>query len=626
MKTRRQIVRLRAAVLERFADELSGEQLMQPARPATTVPATVPDTEDGKVAEDEPTVATITSLVPAADLDTLGLRLVPPRGARGRAGKVAASVRLMLGLDPLPGDATDDWPTAAAVAASLDLTRAAASNAHQKARDHWGNSADLVGVVPDVVAALVDLGGVAGVSELTGPLLDARPTGLDGPDARRLAAAVVRAAVEAPGPGVPDGVFAVRRFGRRTVLALDGAAVEGHLDAAHPAFAGWDRPVEWSAFDPDALITLAVALGRRADDLVADAALVTSSDTVPALRSVRTDGGRALSDSRLVRLAAACSDHAVANPGSDLVARTITPTDALRWSRPALISLPRLSVADVRDRVAVRFPHVTLPDRPELDDALATAGLPYAWDPTLDAYASNAAPVGGAQLTVGPGRAATRLSPSGHTQAATDLQNPEVVAALAVQRRLDASVAEGGFLALRVPTDRIADARAGLERWTTGDDALVEVDLEAAFLRYLRAEAERRKVVWSNVEAADDPAGGDWTKLSVLASAAVEATLAEVRSHRRVLALYPGALVRHGAGLSPTPLDQLRDAATGGDGALELLWLVVLGGQADALPAVDGTPVPVVAPSEWLEVTEPWLSNKHRGTDDGATSAEGRTA
>ena len=27
-----------------------------------------------------------------------------------------------------------------------------------------------------------------------------------------------------------------------------------------------------------------------------------------------------------------------------------------------------------------------------------------------------------------------------------------------------------------------------------------------------------------------------------------------------------------------------------------------------------------------LEVTDPWLSNKHRGTADGATSAEGRTA
>jgi serine/threonine protein kinase len=612
VKTRRQVVRLRAAVLERFAEELAGEQ---PSRPITAVPASTPNTDE------TPTDAPSGHV---ADLDTLGLRLVPPRGARGKAGKVADSVRLLLGLDRLPdGAVADDWPTATAVATALDLTRAAASNAHQKAREHWGDSADLVGVIPDLVSALVDLGGVAGVSELAAPLLDARPCGLDPPEARRLAAAVVRAAVEASGAGVPEGVFSVRRFGRRTVLAVNGPVVAALIEAGHPAFAGWDRPVDWPAFDPDALVNLAVALGRRADELVAEAALVTSSDVVPALRGVRSDAGRALSDSRLVRLAAASSDHATANPGSDLVASAVAPVDALRWSRPSLIGSSRLTTADVRDRVAVRFPTVTLPDRPALDEAFAAAGLPYVWQSSDDAYVSTAKPVGGQQLTIGPARAATRLSPSGHTQAATDPQLPEVADALAVQQRLDASVAEGGFLALRIPTDRLVDARAGLGRWTTGDNALVEMDLEATFLQHLRFEAERRKVVWSNVESADDRAGAGWTRLSVLAAAAVEATIAEVRAQRRVLAWFPGALVRHGGDLTPSPLDQLRDAATGGGGDLELLWLVTLGGQADALPAVDGTPVPIVAPSEWLEITDPWLSNAHRGTATDATTGAG---
>jgi len=644
VKTRRQIVRLRAAVLSRFAEELT---VTRPERPAPTIPTepTGP-TVDETVDVDAPEPTPVPLVGPVADLDTLGLRLVPPRGARGRTGKVAESVRLLVGLDPLPGDAPpdgtahdrdaddrsgddgpgDDWASDTAVAAALGLTRAAASTTHQKARAHWGDSADLVGVIPDVVAALVELGGVAGVSELVAPLLDARPTGLDGAEAGRLAAAVVRAAVEATGAGVPDGVFSVRRFGRRTVVAVDGPAVAAHVEGAHPAFAGWDRPVDWQSFDADALVTLAVALGRRADDLVAETALVTSSDVVPALRGLRTDAGRALSDSRLVRLAAAASDHAAANAGSDLFALAVAPADALRWSRPALIGSPRLAVGDVRDRVAVRFPTVSLPDRPALDDSLRAAGLPYTWDPDAAAYVSDAAPVGGEQLTIGPGRAATRLSPSGHTRATVDPQDPEVAAALAVQHRLDASVAEGGFLALRVPTDRVADARAGLERWTTGEAALTEVDLEATFLRHLRAEAARRNVVWSNVEGADDPSGADWARLSVLATAAVDATLAEVRAHRRVLAWFPGVLVRHGGDVTPAPLDQLRDAATGGDGDLDLLWLVVLGGQADALPAVGGAPVPVVAPSEWLEVTDPWLSNTHRGTAVSAPGAGGRTA
>lgn len=640
VKTRRQIVRLRAAVLERFVGDLSATQPAPTTTTVTTVPAeptgaTIgPATHTTGAGTAEPTrhdAETTAGLVEPgggrADLDTLGLRLLLPRGKRGRAGQVAETVRAILGLDALPSDdeGTDDWASATAVASALTLTRAAVSSTHQRSREHWGHSADLVSVVSDVVGALVDLGGLAGVSELTGPLLDARPTGLDRADAHRLAAAVVRAAVEATGDATPDGVVAIRRFGRRTLLALDGAAIGRHLADGHPAVASWDRVgTDWSAYDPDALLALAVALGRRADDLVADASLVTSSDVVPALRAVRTDAGRSLSDSRLVRLAAAAADEAVANPASDLVSRRATATDALRWSRPALIGAGRLTMPIVVERVAVRFPHVVLPPRPALDVALADAGLPFRWDDTVGAYVSTAAPVGAEQLTVGPGRAPTVVSIGGRTIAPADPLDPTVAAALAVENRLDASAAEGGFLALRVPTDRVSDARGGLSRWTSGDHPLVEVDLEASFLRHLRAEADRRNVVWSNVESADDRIGAHWTRLSVLAAAAVEATLDEVRTHRRVLAWFPGAIVRHGAELTPGPLDQLRDAATARDGELELLWLVVLGGRTDALPAVDGTPVPIVAPSEWLDVTEPWLNNAHRSA--GETSLGGRSA
>lgn len=614
VKTRRHIIRLRAAVLERFADLLStagpsphttGEAQPSPASPrAAETPAT------------------------PADLDTLGLRLVPPRGARGPAGKVAETVRALLGLDLVPDPPTGpvDWPTVGTVASAVDLSPAAVSRTHRQAREHWGSHPDLVAVVADVVGVLVDLGGVAGASELAGPLLDRRPTGLAAPDAHRLASAVVRAAIEATGNTVPEGMLALRRSGRRTLIAVDGAAIAERIGEGHPAVAGWEETAtDWSAFDPEALLSLAVALGGRADDLVRDAVLVPSSEAVPALRSVRTAAGRRLSDSRLVRLAAAASGSAVANPASELVARTAGPVDALRWSRSALIGVSPLTPAALAERVAVRFPHVELPPRPALDDALTAAGLPYEWDHPENAYLSTAAPVGGERLTVGPGRAPTMVSTGGRTLAPADPLEPTVAAALAVEARLDASAAKGGFLALRVPTDRLHDARRSLSRWTSGEQALVEVDLEAAFLRHLRSSAEARRVRWEVVTAADDPASGPaWDNLSILSDAAVRATLDEVMGHRRVLAWFPGALVRYGWRLSPSPLDQLRDAATTRDGALDLLWLVVLGGQADALPAVDGRPVPIVAPSEWLEVTDPWLSNVHRSAGDAGVG--GRSA
>lgn len=603
VRTRRLVVGLRAAVLERFTDELS-----------VTAPAPLPTVGPTRVAEpagdgDASGADGATELVvPRSDLDTLGLRLLPPRGNRGPAGKVADTTRALLGLDrPAPGEpisdrSDEDWPSLAAVADRLELTRSAVSRTHQVAREHWGRSADLVDVRTDAVAALADLGGVAGVSELVGPLLDVRPTGLDGDDGERLARAVLRAAVEATGDGVPDAPVAVRRAGRRTVLALDDSAVGA-----------------------DVLLDLAIRLGRRADALVDRDALVSASEVVPALRAVSHDGAGSLSDSRLVRLAAAASERAVANAASDLVARSAPPAAALRWCRATLVGSGRLTLDDVVERVAMRFPLLQLPPRPALDDAMAAANLPYRWDSEANVYVSTAAAVGAERLTVGPGRAPTVVSVGGRTLAPADPKDPEVVAARAVEDRLVASATEGGFLALRVPTDRMGQAKAQLTRFSTGHNAVVEVDLEATFLRHLRAAADAHRVRWELVAAADDPSGtSGWQNLSVLSNEAVQATLAEVRSHRRVLAWFPGALVRYGWQISPAPLDRLRDAATASDGGMELLWLVVLGGQIDALPAVDGTPVPIVAPSEWLEVTTPWLENAHRSA--GETSAGGRSA
>ncbi len=129
---------------------------------------------------------------------------------------------------------------------------------------------------------------------------------------------------------------------------------------------------------------------------------------------------------------------------------------------------------------------------------------------------------------------------------ATDSIDPAVAQAMAVEERLDRSLSEGGFLALRVPTDRLAQAQRGLARFQTGHPPMVSIDLEAAFLRHLRATADQRNVAWTNLEGADDPTAPNWAKLSILAAAAVDATIEEVAGHEHVIAWFPGALVRHG--------------------------------------------------------------------------------
>jgi serine/threonine protein kinase/transcriptional regulator with XRE-family HTH domain len=604
VKTRKAILRLRAAVLERFADELAAPTTTRPT--ATTEPSgTTPTPDRPAVADTRP------------DLDELGLRLVPPRGKSGPAGSVADTVRVLLGLDPiddLPDGLGNDWPTVSATAERMGVTQGAVSNWFQKARKHWAESPELMAAAADLLDTLADLGGVAGVSELSEPLIDRRGTGNDPADARRLANAVVRAVLESASP-VAD-CFSIRRFGRRTLVAVNGPAIAAVADADHnqaPSAALDPTAVQQlGGINPAPLIDLAVALGTRADELVATNSLVSSTEAVPALRAVRADAGRSLSDARLVRLAAAASDRAATNAASDLVPMAASAVDALRWSRTSLIGSAQLREHELAARVAARFPAASLPTRPKLDELIAAAGLPLTWSDKAQAYVTPDSPGGVGPLTEVTSLRAPVLSVGGTSFVKPLPAEPEIAAALRIDERLEHSLSDGGFLALRVPTDRLVDAQRGLARFQTGVPPISFVDLEATFLRHLRVSAEGRKIDWANLEGADDPDDLNWPRLSVVAGAAVDATIDEVTAAERVIAWFPGALVRHAPNNQTAPLDRLREATTNAKLPLRTLWLVVLGTAADALPTVDGTPVPALATGERLDLTSTWLHDDHR--------------
>lgn len=601
VKTRKAILRLRAAILERFADELAGPTA---ARPPTTDPSDTTSTPETPVVVDT-----------RPDLDELGLRLVPPRGKRGPAGSVADTVRVLLGTDPiddLPDGLGNDWPTVSATAERMGVTQGAVSNSFQKARKHWADSSDLVAVAADLLDTLADLGGVAGVSELAEPLIDRRGTGNEPADARRLANAVVRAVLESASP-VADW-FSIRRFGRRTLVAVNGSAVVATANADDAPAVVLDPTAvqQLGGINPAPLIDLAVALGGRADELVATNSLVSSTEAVAALRAVRSEAGRSLSDARLVRLAAAASDCAATNAASDLVPLGASAVDALRWSRTSLIGSAQLREDEIAARVGSRFPAASLPTRPELDELIAAAGLPLTWSDTARAYVAPDSPGGVGQLTVATSRKGTVVSLGGTTVTPAAAAEPEIAAALHIDERLERSLVNGGFLALRVPTDRLVDAQRGLARFQTGEPPLTVVDLEATFLRHLRANAEGRKIAWGNLEGADDPEDQNWPRLSVVAGAAVDATIDQVTAAERVIAWFPGALVRHAPTNQTAPLDRLREATMNAALPLRTLWLVVLDTAASALPTVDGTPVPALSAGEWLDLTDTWLKNTHR--------------
>ncbi|MDQ6797261.1 MAG: hypothetical protein M3011_04415, partial [Actinomycetota bacterium] len=346
---------------------------------------------------------------------------------------------------------------------------------------------------------------------------------------------------------------------------------------------------------------------------------------VALLRSVAAPEGVALADGRLVRLGAAASQHAGVSSALELYPLSLDPVRALRLARQGLASAARLTVDDVRDRVRARFPQVTLPDRPALDQALNDAEVAVVWNVEAGAGGSGAyerddTGVGGLSgVTSGIRRLPTRTATGPWSPSAADA-DPHVQAAADLEGRLQRSLEHGGFLALRVPTSRRGELRRELARFTAEPYGVVPVDLERWFLDELRTAAANRKISWDKLVAADGAVAGslDHSNLRILTRAAAERVeLRVLAAGARVLAWNPGVLVRYG---ELAVVDRLRARAGLADSDLQTLWLVVFGSTVDAKPLVDGQPVPVLGASEWVDITDVWLTNRHRqhpptGTD-----------
>lgn len=597
-RVRRRIVELRAAVIARFADELAAET---PTVPAETVPAT----DTGSPAEPPPRL----------DLDALVPLLVP---AAKKKGATQPAVRMMLGLDPVPDAGRADWASQTAIADALDLTRGRLGQIGPAARNYWGELAPLTSVRDELVDVLAAAGGVLAVRDLETAIADARGSGLPADEAARLARAVVRAAVEAEERRGTDARLLVRRRGDRVIVALD-LEPDGDLDTAdpdaHPDGAPAGRVDE--PFDGAALAAYAVALGDRADLLVGSAAggptdVVPQDRAVAQLRTLPVPDGVALPDGRLLRLAAGCSQRVAVSSALELYPVDLDPVRALRLARQSLASAQALTVDEVHARVRARFPFVALPDRPTLDEALRDAEVAVTWHDATGSFVRSDTVVGNlTSMTSVVSRQPTRATTPRPSVPAAGDTDPEVEEARDIEGRLLRSLDHGGFLALRVATTQGPAARRELARFTGAPHAMTTVDLERWFLTELRAAADARRVAWERLLAADLAAEGstDHTNLRILthdAATRLEARVAEAGP--RVLAWNPGVLAAYDElGL----LDRLRERTGRGDSGLQTLWLVVYGPTRDAAPTIDGRPVPVLGASEWLDLTEPWLANRH---------------
>jgi serine/threonine protein kinase len=540
---------------------------------------------------------------PSAELSRVGLDaiatlLVPPSRGRQNATEVEAT-RLLLGLPDgsgaLPG--LPAWAQQPAVAKALGVTPGRVAQILSKQRRRWRREPVVLSVRAELIELLAGGGRVMGVTELASALLLRRGSTRTGERLRRaIATAAVRAAVEVDSTHSEPRLL-TRRHGERLLVALE-------VDEQQ------DGPETPTAF---ALLNYADALGKAADRLAAQEVLPAPATVLRELSAVRVPGpgtGASLDERRLVQLAAAASERAVANARLEVYPRDLDPVRALRLAQAGVVPPPAVPGRDgltpeqVQERVRARFPELPpLPVHPELDRLLGEAGFELRW---RDGFYT--APAGGPSW---PGSMVTPRRttwPGGSRWAA---ESPELAAAAKAEQQLAGAAAEGGFRALTVRLSRYLLARDEL----ASRFAVEPLNVAALFLAAFHELVDpRRKPTWATILGADaaEPGSRDAVKLGEYVSGAWE------RARPRLLAaLATGAaeplllhdaapLARYGA------MDLLHAMAERARAGERALWLLCPMDDPGHPPRLDGTVVPVVTENEWVALPDAWVANQHR--------------
>ncbi|KRE61575.1 BREX system serine/threonine kinase PglW [Nostocoides sp. Soil756] len=493
-----------------------------------------------------------------------------------RSPSRGAMVRLILGV----GTDLDAFATQPQLAANLPepVTRARAQQILATLQEAWAADdlcRELLDRMVDAVdARLAELGDVAAARELSGAIADCLSA--DPSTDERLIRGLLRLALErrsavARADETGASLWLRRREGGLVLIAAE----QSLLDVA-----------ETLGGEADALVA---GLGDPTTDVVA-AALVTSrlQRVLPAEQL--PDGIR--EGARLARLAAATSRTAMASGAGELHHRDLSSRAALQIAFAGFGGGQQLSADELRQRVSVRFPGLApLPKGDALGSLVQQAGLGLVFDERLGVYRApeTAGRTTGLE-TREPTRLATRTSP---------------VSDGAVGARLDTSVTSRSFLALGVRADRVA-------RFVTAAEHRFDattVDLTGVLLDALRAASAEVGLPWELVRAADAENAGSrgrrgldelvrrsWPHIE----AAVEAALQDA-GHGPVLLTEASPLARYdNMGL----LSRWSDL---GASRSRAVWLVLPQLAANHGPLVDGRPVPLAAPSQYVAIDNEWI-------------------
>lgn len=514
-------------------------------------------------------------------IDILAQRILRAK-AKSRNATENTAIEALLGLDQRIDQI---WPSQGEVAPLADVTRGRISQILTEAQKRWIKDPAITALRDQVAQILEQNDGVMSAEELCQCLLTARGSIEDDPRRSRLALVVTRAAVETENLR-DEPRFILRRAGTNALIGTDMS-----------------------------LADYAASLGQKADQIAKEDPLVPPARVVEILREVPLPPeAEPLSDSRLVRLAAAASQSAAISSRQEVYPRRMDAGRAIKLSHGVLVGVRILTPDQVHQRVSSRYPLASpLPGRPQLDKLLSDAGLELAWEPDHPgggAYFStahnvlsvtNASHTPSRYETFGsiPGAMAPHFLPNYIT--------PEVAEARQFEERLRHSERQGSFLALTVKPNAYRLAREEL----TGRFQTQPLDLERVFIDALREAAAEVGADWNVVVNADaaSPQSVDWRNLNHLIASKVipKVEKALIQSDKTVLVYHLNWLQRYD---QVVMLARVQQAVQ--DGRIHGAWLLIPASPHTEMPLLDGEAVPVITSNQWGYIPESWCRNLHR--------------
>lgn len=461
-----------------------------------------------------------------------------------------AVLRRLAGVD-FDESAAQAWPTIGELSTLTGVPYAGVTGAIEAATTRWRKNGTLVQVSEELRGLLAARGRVATVQELAAALLMAFGSARDGAERHARALGLLRAAVELDAAAASPRL-ALHREGERVLVALEGEA--GAPDAA-------------------ALFAAALALGRSADELVADGEVIGATAAREQLRAA-VPAGRVFDDQRLVELAVSVSAGAARSSVGELYPRGLSGARAVEATLRG-IAARDLSRDGIVRRTEARFALAEpVPHRPELDEVVARTHPHLRW--SGDAYRPRETTQGSATSITG--------TVHGSLPAAETLD------------RLSASLRSSSALTIAVHPRRFAQAK----RLLSARFGVTEVDLSAELVLRMREAAATRGASWPVVTRADaaERDSRDFRNLLLLARTAFEPFWQELSARPEPLLLtHAAVLPRYGFAAELAELFDLsrpRPAAR---------WLLVPHSPSTPAPELDGHPIPF-GPDRWLTLPD----------------------